>query len=143
MNPHLFVYGSLMLSAGHRMGERLAREARRIGEASLPGRLYKVGCYPGMVAGGAGDERVHGEVYALHDPVRALRWLDAYEGVEEGNPNQGDYARCEQLVRLVSGAEISCWVYLYCKDVSGLPALADGRWVAGRSCNRRELRQNS
>jgi gamma-glutamylcyclotransferase (GGCT)/AIG2-like uncharacterized protein YtfP len=143
MNPHLFVYGSLLSSAGHPMGRRLAREARRLGEASLPGRLYKAGSYPGMVAGGGAGERVHGEVYLLHDPVRALRWLDAYEGVAHASPHQGDYARCEWPVRLASGAEIACWVYLYCKDVSGLPVLADGRWVAVHACNRGRPRQNS
>jgi gamma-glutamylcyclotransferase (GGCT)/AIG2-like uncharacterized protein YtfP len=143
MNRHLFVYGSLMSSAGHRMGKRLAREARHIGEASAPGRLYKVGRYPGMVAGGAEGERVHGEVYALHNPVQALRWLDAYEGLAEGSPHHGEYARCELPVRLASGTAIRCWAYVYCRDVSGLPALADGRWVAEPSCNRRPPRQNS
>ncbi len=34
MNPHLFVYGSLMSTAGHPMGARLRAEARLIGAAT-------------------------------------------------------------------------------------------------------------
>ena len=85
MNPHLFVYGSLLSAAGHPNGERLRGEARLIGEASIPGRLYRVGWYPGLVEAAAGSARVHGEVYALNDPASSLAWLDAYEGIVPGN----------------------------------------------------------
>ena len=49
MNPHLFVYGTLLSTAGHPMGVRLRREARLIGAASIQGRLYRVSWYPGLV----------------------------------------------------------------------------------------------
>ena len=49
MNPHLFVYGTLLSTGGHPNGARLQREARLIGEASLPGRLYRIERYPGLV----------------------------------------------------------------------------------------------
>ena len=42
MNPHLFVYGTLLSAAGHPMGARLRREARLIGAAIDPGRLYRI-----------------------------------------------------------------------------------------------------
>jgi gamma-glutamylcyclotransferase (GGCT)/AIG2-like uncharacterized protein YtfP len=84
MNPHLFVYGSLLSSIAHPSGERLRSEARLIGAASMPGRLYRVGWYPGLVAGAAGASRVHGEVYELADPARSLAWLDEYESIVPG-----------------------------------------------------------
>jgi gamma-glutamylcyclotransferase (GGCT)/AIG2-like uncharacterized protein YtfP len=132
MNPHLFVYGSLMSSAGHPMGERLRREAQMIGEATIQGRLYKISWYPGLVASHEPGERVHGEVYALEDPGRALAWLDAYEGLEPGNPDFGEYQRLERPARLASGEEITAWAYLYRGDVAGLCAIPSGRWVAGQ-----------
>ena len=131
MNPHLFVYGSLMSSAGHPMGERLRREARLVGEATIQGRLYRISWYPGAVASGDAGERVHGEVYALEDPGRALAWLDAYEGIEPGNRDENEYERAEQPARLASGEEIAAWVYLYRKGVAGLSAVPRGRWLAG------------
>ena len=130
MNPHLFVYGSLMSTAGHPMGARLQAEARLIGAATLAGRLYRVSWYPGVVESTDPEQRVHGEVYALADPVRALAWLDAYEGIAPGSRESGEYTRVERPVRLDSGEEITAWVYLYQKDVSQLPLVADGRWTA-------------
>jgi gamma-glutamylcyclotransferase (GGCT)/AIG2-like uncharacterized protein YtfP len=143
MNPHLFVYGSLLSAAGHRMGRRLVREARLIGTASLPGRLYRLGAYPGMVCA-RGRARVHGEVYALDDPMRSFAWLDVYEGLAAAAPGEADYARRERTVSLAEGQQVRCWVYLYCKDVSALPTVAGGRWLdALHPCKPERSRQNS
>jgi gamma-glutamylcyclotransferase (GGCT)/AIG2-like uncharacterized protein YtfP len=144
MNPNLFVYGSLLPGAGHLMGVRLAREARPIGEACVAGRLYRVSWYPGLVEDAASGERVHGEVYALDDPVRTLLWLDAYEGVAEGG-GSADYARAERTARLARGGKLRVWVYIYRGDVSGLTSVPGGRWLpaARGACNPLSPRQNS
>jgi len=130
MNPHLFVYGSLLSAVGHPTGRRLRSEARLVGAASIPGRLYRVGWYPGLVEAGAGSARVHGEVYALADPARSLVWLDDYESIVPGKEADNEYIRVERPVQLASDQEIAAWVYLYQKDVAGLELVADGRWVA-------------
>ena len=130
MNPHLFVYGSLLSSIGHPSGERLRSEARLVGAASMPGRLYRVGWYPGLVEAAAGESRVHGEVYALADPASSLAWLDAYESMVPGEEASNEYVRAERSVQLASGREITAWVYLYQWDVTGVQQVADGRWVA-------------
>lgn len=132
MNPNLFVYGTLVSAAGHPNGARLSGEARLVGAASIPGRLYRVGWYPGLVETEAGSERVHGEVYALDDPGRSLVWLDGYESIVPGDEVNSEYARVERVVRLASGQEVTAWVYLYQRDVAGLEVVADGQWVAGR-----------
>jgi gamma-glutamylcyclotransferase (GGCT)/AIG2-like uncharacterized protein YtfP len=129
MNHHLFVYGSLMSTAGHPMGARLQAEARLIGAATLAGRLYRVSWYPGVVESADPEQRVHGEVHALADPVRALAWLDAYEGVVPGGEETGEYRRLERPVRLATGGEMVAWVYLLQSDVAGLTLVSDGRWT--------------
>lgn len=131
MNPHLFVYGSLLSSIGHPSGERLRREARLVGAASIPGRLYRVGWYPGLVEeAAAGSGRVHGEVYALVDPAGSLAWLDEYESIVPGQEASNEYLRAERVVQLASDLEVTAWVYLYQWDVTGVQQVADGRWVA-------------
>jgi gamma-glutamylcyclotransferase (GGCT)/AIG2-like uncharacterized protein YtfP len=130
MNPHLFVYGSLMSTARHPMGERLRAEARLIGAATIQGRLYRVSWYPGVSETIDPGQRVHGELYALDTTARTFAWLDAYEGIAPGSRESAEYARVERPVRLDSGEEITAWVYLYRKDVSHLPLVADGRWTA-------------
>jgi gamma-glutamylcyclotransferase (GGCT)/AIG2-like uncharacterized protein YtfP len=130
MNPHLFVYGSLLSGAGHPKGERLRREAQLRGAATMQGQLYKVTWYPAAVAEGGLEDRVHGEVYKLAAPARVFEWLDAYEGIDPAHPEANDYERVEQQVRLASGEEIKAWVYLYRKDVWKLGRIPDGRWSA-------------
>src|SRR5262245_52285371 len=112
MNSYLFVYGSLLSTAEHRMGARLRREARRIGAATLQGRLYRVSWYPGAVDSTDPAQRVHGEVYALDNPKLALAWLDAYEGIVPGRGEAGEYRRVERPVQFATGAQTAAWVYL-------------------------------
>ena len=133
MNPHLFVYGTLLSAAGHRNGARLQREARLIGEASIAGRLYRIERYPGLVEDSDPQLRVHGEVYALNDPADALQWLDAYEGIVPGTLDRNEYERVERPVRLASGEHVVAWVYLYRKDVARFRLIPDGRWGSASS----------
>jgi gamma-glutamylcyclotransferase (GGCT)/AIG2-like uncharacterized protein YtfP len=129
METHLFVYGSLMTSAAHPMGERLRKEARLLGEGAIAGRLYRVSWYPGAVDADGPDQLVHGEVYGLESPAATLRWLDAYEGIrEDGNP-PSEYHRVQRAVRLACGGEVSAWVYLLQRPVGELQAVPGGRWV--------------
>jgi gamma-glutamylcyclotransferase (GGCT)/AIG2-like uncharacterized protein YtfP len=132
MNPHLFVYGTLLSGAAHPMGARLQLQARLVGEASLGGRLYDLGSYPGLVETADAHQRVEGEVYTLDSPASALKWLDAYEGIVPGNHDQSDYERVERPVRLASGEELSAWVYLYRRNVRPGQAIPGGRWLQPR-----------
>jgi gamma-glutamylcyclotransferase (GGCT)/AIG2-like uncharacterized protein YtfP len=129
MNPYLFVYGTLLSAAGHPMGARLRRESRLVGEASMPGRLYRISQYPGLVEEAAAQPWVAGEVYALNHPAASLTWLDAYEGIVPEAGARNEYERVERLVRLVSGEELTAWVYLYRQPVAGLQVIASGRWT--------------
>lgn len=134
MNSRLFVYGTLLSTAGHPMGARLRRQARLLGEASMQGRLYRVSSYPGLVGTADAHARVHGELYALNNPAMALKWLDAYEGIMPGSHDQNGYERIERPVRVDSREDVAAWVYLYRKDVRRLAPIPGGRWVPDDGC---------
>ena len=132
LEQHLFVYGTLMTAAaGARLGKsmraRLQREGVSLGEATMPGRLYDFGRYPGLVETQKADELVHGEVFRLNAPMHSFVWLDAYENVRPNDP-ANEYERVMRAVRLVSGGEIEAWVYVYRGDVARARHLTDGRW---------------
>lgn len=148
MNGHLFVYGSLVSTQtqafGRALRQRLARESTLIGPATLNGRLYDLGRYPGAVDGSSPREVVHGELVALAKPLASLLWLDAYEGIRPGGGREDEeYKRVERIVRLIgagAGAvpdaqpaarDVKAWVYLYRRDVTGMARVASGRWVGG------------
>jgi gamma-glutamylcyclotransferase (GGCT)/AIG2-like uncharacterized protein YtfP len=128
MQALLFVYGSLLSFVRHPMGTRLRREASLLGQATIQGRLYSLGRYPGLVEAAEGAYPVHGEVYELKTPAVSLEWLDAYEGIVPGKPDRSPYARLERPVRLASGETLAAWVYLYRRSVRSRRELPDGRW---------------
>jgi gamma-glutamylcyclotransferase (GGCT)/AIG2-like uncharacterized protein YtfP len=125
---HLFVYGSLLSSIRHPVGERLRREASLLGEGSMQGRLYRLRWYPGAVDSVDPDQRVFGEVYLLRSPERTLRWLDAYEGLQIGAARDTQFERVARPVRLAGGRNVEAWVYLLKSGVRGLKWIRSGRW---------------
>jgi len=134
MNPHLFVYGTLLSGAGHPKGAQLGREARLVGEATIQGcRLYSLGRYPGLVEAADAPGPAYGEVYALNSPAASLKWLDAYEGIVPGDHDQSRYERVERPVQLAAGETLTAWVYLCRKGVTGLRLIPEGRWLAPKA----------
>jgi gamma-glutamylcyclotransferase (GGCT)/AIG2-like uncharacterized protein YtfP len=129
MRPLLFVYGSLLSRVRHPMGTRLRGEARLLGQATIQGRLYSLGRYPGLVVAAEGLYPVHGEVYDLKTPAVSLKWLDAYEGIVPGKPDRSPYERVERPVRLASGETLTAWVYLYRRSVRTRPEVLGGYWT--------------
>ena len=105
MMTSLFVYGTLKRRAPGRP-HRLLRSAQFVGSASVRGRLYDLGRYPGLVRERANDGRVFGELYELPDDVakRALRNLDEYEGQE--------FDRQRMYAVLPDGRRRASWVYV-------------------------------
>ncbi len=140
---HVFVYGTL------RRGEqrdinRLLPAPRWIGRASVPGVMYHLGAYPGVVLGHGrgGTGRVQGEVYEISAELELQ--LDEIEAVWP-QPS-GEYVKRRVLVRLdgpaLQGAglprcpaggalgEVTCLVYEIAPGHAvGKPVIAGGDWV--------------
>lgn len=138
VNAHLFVYGTLMPTAGSDYGrharQRLVREASLIGAATMPGRLYDLGRYPGVVERADAGQIVHGELLRLADPVPTLAWLDRYENIVPGGyAATNEYGRVERPVMLAGEVgPVDAWVYIYQWSVTGGVLVPDGRWRAQR-----------
>lgn len=154
--PYLFVYGTLMSTACGFMGqaqrERLSGESEPVGAASVTGRLYDLGRYPGFVAlarpsvltravgsGNSPDagarEVVYGEVVKLSNVRQSLRWLDAYEGVSGDGGRAGDeYLRRPFDVMLSEGSgaprTLCAWLYVYQGRFDRRMLVRSGRWSA-------------
>jgi gamma-glutamylcyclotransferase (GGCT)/AIG2-like uncharacterized protein YtfP len=127
MSRCIFVYGTLMLSAGRDVGRRLASEAEYLGHGSVAGRLYDMGKWPGLVASRWQDDRVHGEVWRMHQPEASLPWLDEYEGIKP-NVKNPEYARIVASAKLTGGSAAPVWLYTYLWPLSTGRLLPEGRW---------------
>ncbi len=104
MLDRLFVYGSLRRAATG-IHPLLAPDCRFVSMATCRGVMYDLGPYPAVVPSLRAEDVVVGELYRLDDPQRALRRLDAYEGVR--------YRRDRRNVTTEHGARTDAWIYLY------------------------------
>lgn len=112
----------------------------RIGPCTVHAELWDTGLgYPALVRPGeAAAGVVHGELWQLGDPERALPPLDAFEGIYAGDvpgaaAGDGDDARPEYLrvlTRTVEPAGLEAWIYVWNGPTAGMERVADGNWRA-------------
>ncbi len=124
MSGHLFLYGTLLPGLVRPPVAALVARLRPVGPASVPGRLYDLGPYPGLVPDPAA--RVRGELSALPDDAALLAALDEYEGYDPADPSASLYRRVETVAALDDGRAVACWVYQYNGDVGRAVRIEDG-----------------
>ena len=124
----LFVYGTLMRGMPFPMAFFLEQHAVFQEEGWLPGRLYDLGGYPGLVHLPQQENRVIGHVFELTNQ-EVLEKLDAYEMINPAAPEHSEYLRMTLSVKTNSGL-LDCQVYLYNQPVDGLMEIPEGNWPA-------------
>lgn len=116
------VYG--LLRAGESGFERFglggAFTAR--GPCLIPGRLYDLGAYPGLV-GGAGQ--VIGELFEVRD-ARVMPDLDAYEDYW---PQDRDRSRYDRVQITLIEPERQAWVYRWRLSLETARLIESGDWL--------------
>ena len=126
----LFVYGSLMQGSSVPEALRFHQEATFLERGSLPGRLYALDGYPGAIYDSANrEERIHGEIWRMHDPDATLAWLDGYEGCSPADAEPHEFVRRILPVAPEEDYHLACHVYLYNRFVDGRTLIPSGRWV--------------
>jgi gamma-glutamylcyclotransferase (GGCT)/AIG2-like uncharacterized protein YtfP len=119
----VFVYG--LLKRGCELHHYCA-QGTYVGHATVRGALYSLGEYPAMVDG---DASVHGELYRFPDIAVALEVLDEIEEYDPQNPENSLYVRVvKQAVLDKEATTMPAWVYLYNRDVKGLPRIKSDNW---------------
>jgi gamma-glutamylcyclotransferase (GGCT)/AIG2-like uncharacterized protein YtfP len=115
----LFFYGTLLPDLVRPPIAAAVARLRPLGPAKVPGRLYDLGPYPGLVPDAGGQTRVAGELFAADEPD-LVATLDDYEGSE--------FRRVPTTAATPAGGAVACWVYEYVGDVSGAVVVAGGDW---------------
>jgi len=119
----LFVYGTLKSGCSSEYADMLHSSADFMGRASIAGRLYRIADYPGAVLSDKRADRVHGEVFQMHDPDALLEALDAYEG--------SSYERVWCPIEMEDGEQATAWVYTYRESIEGKPQIESGVFDGG------------
>lgn len=104
---------------------RLERNARKIGDGVVRGKLYHLGGFPGLIRG---EGEVHGEVYEVNPETVAV--LDAYEGYTSAAPDKSLYVRDKTTVKMADGNVVrKVHVYYYNRPISpDRVEIATGKW---------------
>jgi gamma-glutamylcyclotransferase (GGCT)/AIG2-like uncharacterized protein YtfP len=136
MTHHLFVYGTL--SPQHAPPEIAAtvRRLRPVGAASVRGRLYDLGEYPGAILSKSSRSVIRGEVFELPRDAQTLSSLDNYEGFEPGKPSSSLFVRRTWPVVMDDGTRLRCWVYVYNGDTRRALPVQGGRYLRRRAGRR-------
>src|SRR4051812_49218054 len=102
---------------------------RPIAAATVAGRLYDLGPYPGLVIGSDREERVRGQLLDVPDDPELWLRVDAYEGFVPDDPARSLFRRVSCRAELADGSDaVECWVYVYNGDLAGARQVADGVW---------------
>lgn len=124
----LFVYGTLRPFVDIPMAKWLRRNAHYIGPATLRGRLYDLGRYPGLHFARSRRDWVFGDVYRVVNP-RVFRALDRYEAGSARS--KATFVRHRCVVKLArGGGRKTAWVYRYCYNVAATSRIASGDYCA-------------
>ena len=122
-NPfeYLFLYGSLMRDLGAMDALSADLYLQFVSEARVPGQLYDLGAYPGLLPG---QGQVSGEVYKVLSP-QIWSILDPYEDYFPDSQRDSLYLR--RQVELIDGTGL-VWTYIYNRPVGDSPRIDDGDW---------------
>ena len=143
MTQHLFVYGTL--SPRHAPPEIAAtvRRLRPVGQASVRGRLYDLGEYPGAILSEKSRSVIRGEVFELPGDRSTLTSLDDYEGFEPNKKGSSLFLRRVWPVTMDDGKRLRCWVYVYNGTMKGAQPVRSGQYSRRRVSRRSASAQTS
>ncbi len=116
---YLFVYGTLRsesYSDPHR--QFIAPHFSLLSRATMPGKLYAIVDYPGLLPAEDVLDIVIGEVYSFTGGEEALAALDDYEGCGRQSPEPHLYTRQREKAWLKDGTIVEAWAYFYNFPVS-------------------------
>ena len=113
----LFVYGTLRSGCrNHGVLKRL--HGRFLAEGHVQGSLYDLGEFPGACMDESADAKVHGEIYHLPNPRRALKVLDKFEEFDPERRESSQFLRATTQVTLMGGRRLPAWIYWF-REVRG------------------------
>ena len=112
---HLFVYGTLRPHLASSEAIQLLVEMKVVGSATVQGKLYDFGDFPGVTNG---DGIVHGDLLRLSD-TEQLTPLDDYEECGGLSPL---FSRSRINALLPNGLYVPAYIYLYNRHTKpGIP----------------------
>ena len=110
----LFVYGTLRSEFDNEFAVFLHKNAERLGNGTLKGKLYDLGWYPGAIAATDGGFEIRGEIFRLpaEKAGEIIAQLDEYECYGEEFEEPNEFLR-QTVEADQDGVKFQCQTYLF------------------------------
>ena len=128
MSEYLFVCGTLRSDFAPAQVKPLLKRMKLVSTATVRGRLYDFGEYPGALLDEAAGAIV-GELLELPTDATLLNALDHYEGIDETEPSKSLFVRARCRAALPDGHDVDAWIYVYNQSVSAARLIASGDYA--------------
>lgn len=128
MSEYLFVYGTLRTGLRPTEVMPLLAELTLVSAATVSGRLYDFGEYPGVVLE-YGFGSVTGELYELGDLPTHLSAFDSYEEFDGSALSQSLFVRTKCRATLPSGQSVEAWIYVYNQSLNAARLIESGDYA--------------
>jgi gamma-glutamylcyclotransferase (GGCT)/AIG2-like uncharacterized protein YtfP len=128
MPNHIFVYGLLKSMYDNEAARFIRKHCILIGEGTVPGRLFDLGTYPGIVYETNAKTFVTGEVFEIiTNKAGLVEYLDEFEecGPDFEQPNE---YRKEVIPVNVNGTIYQASSYIYNRNLEGLKVIESGNY---------------
>jgi len=133
MSEYLFLYGTLLPSNASGESPRIVRKLKRVGPATVRGRLYDFGDYPGAVLDRSAKTSIKGELFELPHDDSALKALDDYEEFNRTDQKNSLFVRTRTVAELHDGSRLNAWVYVYNRDPGSARLIASGDYSESKA----------
>jgi len=124
----LFIYGTLHPERAPAAIAPTARLLKPFARATIRGRLYDLGAYPGVHLSDDPNDIVCGQLFQLPDEPAVLAQtvlarFDEYEDFRPADLANSLFLRRRTLATLEDGTQEPCWVYVYNHPAGGPPSI--------------------
>jgi len=134
MTEYLFLYGTLLPGDSTEESSRIVGRLKRVGSATVRGRLYDFGDYPGAVLDRTAKSSIKGELFELpNDDDSALKALDDYEEFNRTDRRNSLFVRTRTVATLQGGRQLNAWVYVYNRNPGSARQIASGDYSKSRA----------
>jgi gamma-glutamylcyclotransferase (GGCT)/AIG2-like uncharacterized protein YtfP len=133
MTEYLFLYGTLKPNEAATDVAETVRDLRRVGTATVPGRLYDFGDYPGAVIDQSAKTSIKGELFELPNDESALKVLDDYEEFNPTDRRKSLFVRIRTVATLQGGRRLNAWVYVYNRKLGSARQIASGDYSKSKA----------
>jgi gamma-glutamylcyclotransferase (GGCT)/AIG2-like uncharacterized protein YtfP len=126
----LFVYGSLRSGFKAPAYEYISRFFSFVGDATVKGKLFDLGTYPGGVPS-TDESYIVGELYTIKHESEfswAMGQLDDYEGIS-AEPGEPQLYKRELADVFINNTSAAAWIYWYNGDVQDKPLIESGDMI--------------